>query len=184
MRGISNFRKRRAIYNWCRKQNADFIFLQETHSKGDSETQWKNEWGADIMMSHGSPHSCGVAILFKKGVDCTIHSKIIDPLGRYIILKAEMMINIYAPNKDKYIIDFFNNLLLTLWKENIILGGDFNCLLNTTFDKKGGILTPRKSVVASINHMQDELDLVDIWRIKNPDTKSFTWSQNSPLIFG
>ena len=31
--------------------------------------------------------------------------------------------------------------------------------------------------------MQSELDLEDIWRIKNPDTKSFTWSQNSPRIF-
>ena len=65
----------------------------------------------------------------------------------------------------------------------MILGGDFNCPLNTTLDKKGGILILRKSVVASINYIQDECDLVDIWRIKNPDTKSFTWSQNSPLIF-
>ena len=63
------------------------FFLQETHSKGDSEAQWKNEWGADIVMSHGRPHSCGVAILFKKGVDRTIHSKIVDPLGQYIILQ-------------------------------------------------------------------------------------------------
>ena len=37
VRGISNFRKRRMIYT-C-------IFLQETHSKKDTETQWKNEWG-------------------------------------------------------------------------------------------------------------------------------------------
>ena len=50
-------------------------------------------------------------------------------------------------------------------------------------DKKGGILIPRKSVVESINCIQDELDLVDIWRIKYPDKKSFTWSQNSPAIF-
>ena len=58
-------------------------------------------------MSHGSPHSCGVAILFKKGVDCTIRSKIVDPLGRHI-LKAEindkmyLLIKTYAPNKDKH----------------------------------------------------------------------------------
>ena len=45
--------------------------------------------------------SCGVAILLKKGVDCVIHSKILDPQGRYIILKAEIkdkmyvLINIY-----------------------------------------------------------------------------------------
>ena len=41
----------------------------------------------------------------KKGVNCTVHSKILDPLGRYVILKAEIkeklyvLINIYAPNK-------------------------------------------------------------------------------------
>ena len=31
--------------------------------------------------------------------------------------------------------------------------------------------------------MQDELDLVDIWRAKNPETKSYTWNQKSPAIF-
>jgi len=26
----------------------------------------------------------------KKGVDCVIHSKILDPIGRYVILKVEI----------------------------------------------------------------------------------------------
>ena len=182
-RAISNFLKRRMIFTWCRKQKTDFFFLQETHSKSDTETQWKNEWGGEIILSHGSPNSCGVAILLKKGVDCVIHSKILDSQGRYIILKAEIkdkmyvLINIYAPNKDTCIIQFLNTLLFTLRKENldeeenIILGGDFNCPLNPFLDKKGGILTPRKSVVKTIESLQDELDLVDIWRIKNPTKK-------------
>ena len=41
---------------------------------------------------------------------------------------------------------------------------------------------PRKSVVSIINSMQGDLDLIDIWRVKNPNTKSYTWSQNSPMI--
>ena len=71
-------------------------------------------------MAHGSSNSCGVAILVRKGVDCTIHSKILDPLGRYISLKAEIedkmyvLINVYAPNKDKNIVNFLNNLLMML----------------------------------------------------------------------
>ena len=89
MRGINNFRKRRMIYTWCRKQKADFIFLQETHSKKDSERQWKNEWGGEIIMSHGNPNSRGVA-------DCIIHSKILDPVGRFVILKAEIKDKIYV----------------------------------------------------------------------------------------
>jgi len=35
-RGISNFRKRRTIFTWCREQRADIIFLQETHSTKDN----------------------------------------------------------------------------------------------------------------------------------------------------
>jgi len=34
-----------------------------------------------------------------------------------------------------------------------------------------------------IGCIQSELDLVDIWRVKNPSTKSYTCSQKSPNIF-
>ena len=99
-----------------------------------------------------------------------------------------MLINVYVPNKDKDLLNFFDNLLTVLTnenlnsKENIILG-DLNCPLNPFFDKKGGILTKRKIVTSCIDNFQSKLDLVDIWRTKYPDTKSFTWSQKSPRIF-
>ena len=63
-------------------------------------------------MAYGTSNSRGLAILVKKGLDCTIHSKILNPLGRYVILKAEVndkmyvLINVYAPNKDINIINF------------------------------------------------------------------------------
>ena len=85
------------------------MFLEATHSKKYTEIYWKNECGAETVMSHCtcSSNSCGVAILFRKGVDCVIHTKNLDPLERYIILKATIkdkiyiLIYIYAPNKDK-----------------------------------------------------------------------------------
>ena len=55
--------------------------------------------------------------------------------------KTYVLMNVYSPNKDKYILSFFNNLLATLQKENldsednIIIGGDFNRPLNPEFDK-------------------------------------------------
>ena len=125
-------------------------------------------------MSHRSSNLCGVAILFKQGFDCTFLSKFENPLGRCLILKAEIkdklyvLINIYAPNKDKDIITFPNNLRTILQNENlgdeedIIIGGDFDCLPNPSPDKKGGTMLPRKSVIETIDCLRDELDLVDI----------------------
>ena len=85
VRGLSNLKKkRRAIFAWCRKQNANIIFLQETHSTVNSEKQWKAEWSAPLELAHGSSNSRGVAILFRKGFDCKTIKKIIDPSGRYI----------------------------------------------------------------------------------------------------
>ena len=79
-----------------------------------------------------------------------------------------VLVNIYAPNKDKDIVNFLNNVLMTLRRnnldeeENIIIGGDFNCPLNPALDEKGGHLIPKKSVVVTIESLQEELDLVDI----------------------
>ena len=194
-RGISNFQKRRTVFTWCRKKRADVIFLQETHSKKEIERQWRNEWGTEMILSHGSPNARGVVILLNKGVDCCIQSKIIDPLGRFIIVKVEIehnlyvLINVYAPNKDKESVKFFTDLLAILRREDLdaeetfIVGGDFNCPLNPVLDKKGGSLTPRKAVVTSVDCFQEELDLVDIWRVQSPITKGFTWRQKSPKIF-
>ena len=164
--------------------------------KKDTEIQWRNEWGGKIFSSHGSSNSGGVAILIRNGVDCSVHFSILDPLGRFIILKVEIddkayaLVNIYAPNRDKDLTVFFKNVHKVIrdedidCEENIIsIGGDFNCPLNPEMDKKGGVMTPRKTAVESISCMQSELDLIDIWRIKNPDTRSYTWSQKSPNVF-
>ena len=43
-------------------------------------------------------------------------------------------------------------------EENIIYGGDFNC----PFDKRGGVMVPRKKVIDNIPCLQNELELIDI----------------------
>ena len=52
VRGLSNFKKRRSIFAWCRKQNANIIFLQETHSTH----AWKSEC-APLELAHGSSNA-------------------------------------------------------------------------------------------------------------------------------
>ena len=45
----------------------------------------------------------------------------------------------------------------------------FNCPLNPFLDRKRGSLAPRKSIVTGIDCFQEELDLIDIWPVQNPD---------------
>ena len=112
--------------------------------------QWENEWGGEILFSHGSPNSCGRAILIRNNTNYSVLSTTRDLLGRFITLefqidgKAYVLVNIYVPNKDKDLIQFFRKLHDLLQMEdldsekNIILGGDFNCPLNPALDKHGG----------------------------------------------
>ena len=98
----------------------------------------------------------------KNNLDCTIHHTVLDPMGRYLILKADiedtayLLINVYTPNKDKDLIAFFEINLSTLKNENLdseentVMGGEFNCPLNPAIDKKGGTLNERKSVISCI----------------------------------
>ena len=193
VRGISNFRKRRTIFTWCRKQKADVIFLQETHSTKDNELLWKREWGAPFFCSHGANNSRGVAILIRNNFDCAVEEIVTDANGRYIMLKVllrgerAILVNIYGPNRDNKLVDFYHSVLQSIKtndfdSDNIIMGGDFNCPLNPIVDKRGGNLMPRQSVINAIESLQWELDLHDVWRIKNPTERSFTWSQPEPLV--
>ena len=105
-------------------------------------------------------------VLIKNKFNCTIQNTVSDPSGRFNILKVTIedkvyvLINIYAPNKDKLTCNFFKNLHKTLQtenldcEENIICGGDFNCPLNPKFDKKGGVMVPRKKVTDNIQCLQ------------------------------
>ena len=87
-RGISNYGKSRTIFTWCRKQKADVISLQETHSTEKNETQWKKEWGAPFYCSHGASNARGVGILIRNNFDCVVEQKEANTHGRFLILKV------------------------------------------------------------------------------------------------
>ena len=61
-------------------------------------------------------------------------------------------------------------------EKNIVIRGDFYCPLNPKLDKKGG-------VIDNIECLQNELDLVDTWRVQNPQSRRYTWSQKAPPFF-
>ena len=181
MRGLSNIKKRWSIFNWCRKSNADLILLQETHSTKATESQWQREWGGKIYFSHGSNDSRGVAIVCKNGSNLDVKHIHGDNFGRILIMDVQKndldftVTNIYAPNIESLQIKFYADLKQLCIdrdfesKDRLIIGGDFNCVLNPKLDKKGGNIKPKDSVVQKIMEIMDVFDLIDIWRNLNPN---------------
>ena len=66
--------------------------------------------------------------------------------------------------------------------EDIIVGGDFNLVLDIEKDKKAGnAKTHTRSCEQLITIMQN-LDLNNVWRERNPDRSRFTWRKRKPEI--
>ena len=147
--GLGDDFKRQSLLLWLKKFNCDIIFLQETHSVVSVENRWKSEWGGDIFFSHGESNKKGVAILVNNKLDYKVNEEIVDENGRYIILNISvdgtdfLLVNFYAPTKNfeaeqVVYIDQLRILLEDQLDQNMILGGDFNTVLNPDIDKKGG----------------------------------------------
>ena len=101
VRGINNHNKRISIFNWVKAKFFDVMFLQETFSAQEDEKLWQTEWEGPCFFAHGSKHSRGVAILIRKGFDFETIDVVVDPNGRFIIVKASIqgdivyIINVY-----------------------------------------------------------------------------------------
>ena len=86
-------------------------------------------------------------------------------MAGFFVIKAAInneiytIANIYGPNKDAEAVKFYRNLSKLLRndefgnEESIIIGGDYNCPLDITLDKKGGLPIPRKYIINSIDEL-------------------------------
>ena len=99
--------KRRKLFTWFKKKNADIYMLQETHSEEKDAMRWLNEWGGVGYFAHGDARSRGVCILARPGA--AIQMKLIeaDPNGRYLMVEVEVqgavvtLLTLYGPNDDR-----------------------------------------------------------------------------------
>jgi len=185
-RGLNQSRKRQQLFRWLHNYKFDVIFLQETYSTQNVEAIWKSEWGGNIIYSHGTNNSKGVAILFNPKLDVRIGSSEADKIGRYLLLEASifestfLFYNIYSPNDNNSEITFFSKLSDSPRRHadmQIVLGGDFNCAL-APLDKTGGTSTERKkTVISKIKNLCTNFDLQDVWRSQHPENITIHMAQ-------
>ena len=185
VRGLQEKQKRREIFHFFTDKGADIVFVQESHSHIKDIQFWEQEWGGKIIASHGETNARGSMIMINKKMKK--HAKILKNQtckeGRWVIcdLKIETkiltLVNIYGPNNDNE--EYWLNILNELRNfecTHIIMGGDYNFVMNQDYDCINREPTHKKckTIVEKIN---EELDLVDIWRSMNPEKKIFTWQR-------
>ena len=180
VRGLSNNRKRAAVFAWCKRQGADIVFLQETHSTKSSEKTWEKCWGNTIYFSHGKSNARGTCILIKPSLKIDVEKQTTDSNGRLIILKlcvnntSYSLVNVYAPNNPGKSADLFDKMSSIMSIENIdvssniVMGGDFNTCFDPSLDRYGYHLGyDKKNLhVEHLENLMENYALQDIWRIK------------------
>lgn len=190
VRGIRDITKRKSIFLFCRRKNADLIFLQETHSIEDDVKLWKSQWGELCFFSHGTNLSAGVAVLTNKFRGDVIEFDISDE-GRWIILITKLdgcvfiTCNVYSYNGVSLAKNLFTQLGYKIEKYKLkfpnsylIIGGDFNDAPDDHMDR----IPPRDNPPVRFkctSYTMDKLNVVDVWRFLNPNTKEFTWSNTN-----
>ena len=167
-----------------------FTFLQETHSLSNVELKWKDEFGKPLFFSHRKSYSCGVAIGYCGTEAFKVVNTACDKNGRILILDAELngtnffLINFYNSNTESEQLSTFSTLqkLLETFddynKKNIVFGGDFNLIFYCKLDASGGNPILKRKSLAKLIEIKETLCLCDIWRIRNPNVKRFTFLQN------
>jgi len=116
--------------------------LQEAHCTENTRDIWTSEWGYKTLFSCCSSNKAGVGILFNNNFNLKILKAFVDPNGRFVICDIETnsklltLANVYAPNEDDPV--FFQAVfghLPSFHCEEIIIGGDFNLVLDKIFVK-------------------------------------------------
>ena len=166
------------------------LLLTWYHSTFNDENIWKNEFNVSVFYSHGASQSCGVAIAYFGNPNFLVNKQIGNKNGRILILDVSIdeirygLVYIYNANTEVeqvQVLSVLSELMKNInfsEEKRIVLAGDLNAVFNRKLEPKGGKPSLKQKSVAKILELKEEYDLCDIWRIRNPTKKLYTFRQN------
>ena len=177
-RGLRNKVKRKHVFNIC--HNHFISCLSKTFITSDISSVGKSEWGGSFFYYPGSINSQGLILLVNKKYVLDKEPIVILASERILAVKifyeqlSLVIVNIYAPNKNKQKILFFqklHNFLDSLETDShIFVGGDFNTVLDNDLDIISG-LPHGNSEIQLFTNLILNFDLIDTWRASNSNKK-------------
>ena len=191
VKGLQSTNKRLKLIKYFKDKivSNGFLFLQKTHSTFNDEIKWKDNFKGEVLYSHGKSNSFGALICFIGSKKKFIRNKLSDNDGRILFLDADIddekfiLINLYNPNTEAEQLKTLSKLTEMLTKlyltenNNIICAGDFKLFFNVKLGSYGGNPVFRKCSVEKIFELKETYNLTDIWRIRNPKAKQYTFRQ-------
>lgn len=182
--GLGNPIKRKKVMTMLKNKNYVLtMYFSKKHTCQKKSLRSSVQDRLDMFFySIGSSKSKGVIILISKHLQFKCIKQIKDNSGRMIIVLAEIqsqkliLANIYAPNLDDQ--TFFVDLekkLQSAGNHAVVLGGDFNLLIDPALDHSGTVLRKVPKAAVTLQRICKSLGLIDIWRLMNPSGRDYTF---------
>ena len=98
------------------------------------------------------------------------------------------MINYYGPNGETDWVNVLKQLAIHLRNINAdrnitcILGGDGNLIFDESLDAMGGSRSLKYNSLKELQTIISDYNLIDIWRVRNPNLGQCTWHRANPLM--
>ena len=186
--GLGTPSKRQDVLNFYKKQGFSILCLQDTHFTPELEPYVETQWGYKCVFNSFRSNCRGVSIMFNNNFEFTIKNVKKDCDGNLIAIDMNIegnnitLINIYGPNSDNP--DFYEKVkehFLHFDNEYFILCGDLNLVLNSSLDSYNYSCINNPKAREKLFEIMDDLQLLDYFRVLNPDKKAFTWRKKNLL---
>lgn len=144
MASITVLRKKKVLQQ-LKKEKGDLVFLQETHLTQEEHKKLSKITNAQVFSSSYSSARRGVATIIKAHIRFEKTKYIKDREGRFVLVVGKMetteisLMNVYyLPDVGPEFMTQMTELIITQGKGVIIIGWDFNLVLNPNMDSTAG----------------------------------------------
>lgn len=180
VRGLNIPQKRMNTWETLQRYKIDVAMLQETHLLEMDILKMQSNSYRVVAFSSFSKKARGVLILVKGSLNITDLGSGRDNQGRIAYIKSVIngakiaFVSVYAPNDfDSVFYDDLTDIVLGLSEYTLIIGGDFNAVLEHSLDRTGTKESRDQSLSTNaLRRWVSDCFLVDAWRIAHPTLKT------------
>ncbi len=179
MNGLNSAVKRTRVLEYLHSKSISCALIQETHLKQSDVAHFQNKYYKLAAFSSAQNKTKGVLILVNRKLNLTIEHLGSDEKCRFVFIRCKIynnrlaLVAIYGPNEtDSAFLPQISKTLLKEIDSPLVVGGDFNAVVNPALDKSQSDTTANPSSKL-LNKFITELNLIDLWRIQNTKAKDF-----------